>query len=271
MFSPYYRHALRRGGAIAEDHCAINVALYGRGGHRWTMTERGRRHVQRGARHFAVGPSALQWQGDALTIDIDEVGAPLPRRLRGRVTVRPQGLNGTLWSLDDLGRHRWGPIAPSARVELQLDRPALAWNGHGYFDANDGDEPVDRPFRSWDWARGTLADGRTAVVYDVRQKHGPDRLLALRFGVDGHGEAFEPPPRERLPLSAWGIRRQVLAENSVARVRSTLEDTPFYVRSVLDTRLCGEPVVAMHETLHVPRLTSLPVQCMLPVRMPRVR
>jgi carotenoid 1,2-hydratase len=50
---------------------------------------------------------------------------------------------------------------------------------------------------------------------------------------------------------------------------STLEDTPFYVRSLLRTRLLGEDVTAVHESLDVPRLVSLPVRLMLPWRMPR--
>ena len=55
-----------------------------------------------------------------------------------------------------------------------------------------------------------------------------------------------------------------------ARVQQTLEDTPFYVRSVLRVGgLLGERVTSMHETLNVPRLVSLPVQLMLPLRMPR--
>jgi carotenoid 1,2-hydratase len=52
-------------------------------------------------------------------------------------------------------------------------------------------------------------------------------------------------------------------------VLSTLEDTPFYVRSLLRTQLLGENVTAVHESLDIPRLVSLPVQLMLPWRMPR--
>jgi carotenoid 1,2-hydratase len=73
-----------------------------------------------------------------------------------------------------------------------------------------------------------------------------------------------------LSRSRWGLKRMQRSESVPAtRVRQTLEDTPFYVRSVVDAQLLGEPVVAMHETLHVPRLVSLPVQVMLPFRMPR--
>jgi carotenoid 1,2-hydratase len=53
------------------------------------------------------------------------------------------------------------------------------------------------------------------------------------------------------------------------QLRQTLEDTPFYVRSVLSADVLGERVTALHETLDVPRLVSLPVQMMLPFRMPR--
>jgi carotenoid 1,2-hydratase len=56
-----------------------------------------------------------------------------------------------------------------------------------------------------------------------------------------------------------------------ARVEQTLEDTPFYVRSLLSSGLLGEQVTSVHETLDLPRLVSLPVRLMLPWRMPRRR
>jgi len=41
------------------------------------------------------------------------------------------------------------------------------------------------------------------------------------------------------------------------------------VRSLLRADLLGEQVTAVHETLSIPRLVSLPVRLMLPWRMPR--
>ena len=115
VFSPYYALARSRAGGVAEpeNHCALNVALYGKGGKRWTMTERGRSHVSRNAQHYQIGPSSLHWDGQALTIDIDEINVPLPMSVRGRVTVRPEGLCNFVTPLDNEGLHRWGPIAPS--------------------------------------------------------------------------------------------------------------------------------------------------------------
>ncbi len=274
MFSPYYRFARSRGVAHAEDHVAINVALYGQDARRWTMTERGRGQLQRSARTLAIGPSQLRWDGQALRIDIDEVGMPLPRRVRGQVRVFPRSLCSFQAPLDAQARHRWGPIAPGARIEVELEHPSLRWSGQAYVDSNEGDEPVERGFRQWDWSRALLADGGTAVIYDVQERaaqpDGARRLIAQRFAVDGSSTPIEPPARKDLPRSAWGVKRATRSDaGAPTRVLHTLEDTPFYVRSVVSAGLCGEPVTAMHESLSVPRLVSLPVQCMLPCRMPR--
>ena len=255
-----------------ENFCALNVALYGDAGRRWTMTERGRSHVRRTAREFVIGPSSVRWDGRAMVFDIDEVGALLPRRVRGQVRVLPQGLCRFTTGLDAAARHRWGPIAPCARVEVELEQPRTRWQGHAYLDSNEGDEPVDRAFREWDWSRSVLADGSTAVIYDVRPSDGPDRVIAQRFSPDGTATAtaFEPPPRQSLPRSKWWLQRTMRTEpGTPAKVLQTLEDAPFYVRSVLSSGLLGEQVTSVHETLNIPRLVSLPVRFMLPWRMPR--
>jgi carotenoid 1,2-hydratase len=236
------------------------------------MTERSRASVRRSAHELSVGPSRATWDGDSLLIEVDEVSVPIPRRVRGRVRVRPESLCRFVAPLDDGGRHRWGPIAPCSRIEVEFDHPGLKWQGHAYLDCNEGDEPIDRPFTEWDWSRGLLADGSTAVIYDVRQKRGPDRIIAQRFWPDGRSEAFEPPPRQALPRTAWRIDRTMRSDPAVpARVVQTFEDTPFYVRSVLESGLFGERITSVHETLNVPRLVSAPVRWMLPWRMPRFR
>ena len=272
VFSPYYAWA-RRGGAPAdpENHCALNVALYGPA-RRWTMTERGARHCARERHHFAIGPSHLHWDGSSLLIDIREVGMPIPLPVRGQVRVHPGRLFDFSTPIDRHGRHRWGPIAPTARIEVDLQQPALRWQGNAYLDSNEGDEPIAHACREWDWSRSQLADGSTAVIYDVQDgpAHASEdaRLLALRFGRDGRVTPFEAPPRQPLPGTAWRIDRRMRGP-SPARVAHQLEDTPFYQRCVLESELLGEPVTSFHETLNVPRLVSPVVQAMLPFRMPR--
>lgn len=234
------------------------------------MTERSRESVSRSTRHFAVGPSALRWDGDALIIDIDEWSNPLPRRVRGSLRVHPRALSPRIWALDDGGRHHWGPIAPSARVEVDLSQPGLRWQGDGYFDSNEGSEPISKPFAAWDWSRSVMRDGGTAVLYDVRQKQGDDRLLALRFAADGSVIDFAADPRHTLPRTLWRVPRQMRSAEP-PRLVETLEDTPFYQRAVVEATLAGERALTFHESLDVGRLERLSTRLMLPWRMPRVR
>lgn len=268
VFSPYYAWARRGGAADPEDHCALNVALYSPGAGRWCMTERGRRHCARTASEFVIGPSRLHWDGQCLQIDIDERGSPLPRRVRGRVRVWPGALQRYCTGIDTEGRHRWGPIAPQARIEVDLPEPGLRWRGHAYLDSNEGDEPVERAFHRWDWSRAQLPDGSTVVHYDLQWPGHVQRQLSLRFDAQGGVEPLPTPAPQDLPRTAWLLARRMRSEQPV-RVLRQLEDTPFYQRALLALPLGGRTVPAFHETLSVPRLVRPVVQAMLPFRMPR--
>ena len=265
MFSPYYHWAGRRD---PENHCAVNIGLYGPGASRWTMTERGRSALARDATTLAIGRSALAWDGSALTLSLDEVTAPLPRRVRGTVRLIPHGLGRRAFALDAAGRHRWMPLAPSAHVEVAFTAPDWRWSGHGYWDTNAGDEPVAAGFRTWDWSRADLGDGASAVLYDTRAADGSERSLAVLYTADGSSTDFAAPPRQKLGRTLWGLPRSTQADGA-ARVSRTLEDTPFYARSVLDTQLLGRRVTAVHETLSATRFNTPIVRAMLPFRMPR--
>jgi carotenoid 1,2-hydratase len=95
-------------------------------------------------------------------------------------------------------------------------------------------------------------------------------VVAQRFSPDGSYKAFTAPKRHRLPASAWRIARGMCSDPETSpEVITTLEDTPFYVRSLVGAQLLGEKVTAVHESLDIPRLVSLPVRMMLPWRMPR--
>lgn len=233
------------------------------------MTERGSGAVQRDASSFVIGPSALSWRDDALLIDIDEVTAPLPSRIRGTVRVSPHASSGAVFTIDRQGRHVWRPIAPSARVEVRLDRPGSSWSGSGYLDANAGSEPLEAGFKRWDWSRAATHDG-AVVLYDVTHRDGGRLSMGLAFDRSGAACPFEPPPRVRLPRTLWRIERLTQADTGErVSVCRTLEDTPFYARSILDTRVRGEDCKAFHESLDLDRFASPWVQTMLPFRMPR--
>jgi carotenoid 1,2-hydratase len=54
-------------------------------------------------------------------------------------------------------------------------------------------------------------------------------------------------------------------------VISTLEDAPFYARSLIGHRVDGEDAISMHESLDLDRFANPVVKAMLPFRMPRAR
>ena len=124
VFSPYYAWS---GWADPFNHCAVNVALYGPRGARWAMTERGRQSLKRTRDVLLIGPSSLEWRDGALTIRVNEIAAPLPKPIRGEIVVKPLAINAKEFTLETKGNHIWRPIAPVARVSLDLRcaRPAL--------------------------------------------------------------------------------------------------------------------------------------------------
>lgn len=271
MFSPYYAGARRRGRTEALDHCSINVALYGAGPQRWTMTERDRHAVERSATHFRVGPSRLGWRDGALEIELDEIAVPWPRRVRGRIRVVPLARADYAAALDPGARHVWQPIAPRARVDLELERPALHWSGCGYLDSNRGSVPLEDDFASWHWSRAQTAAGDTTVYYDVVRRDGSRHGLALRFDPRGGVTPAPAPAVQRLPTTRWWrISRAARARDDTLADLRTLEDTPFYARSLYTDGL-AEPAHVVHESLSLERFASPWVQALLPFRMPRVR
>ncbi len=254
------------------------------------MTERGRGQVQRDSINLQIGPSALRWHGDTLTIDIDEIAVPWPARIRGVVRLHAAQRFDHPVVLAPQGGHRWFPIAPSARVEVDLAAPALRWSGPGYLDSNCGDAPLEHAFTRWDWSRAHLSGGRSVVLYDVERIGAPPLSVGLHFDAAGAVQTLEPPPQAQLPGTRWGVQRGTRSEagagesiagagagaaadigraSAPAQVLQTLTDAPFYARSLLRARWLGEPVTAMHESLSLTRFDSRWVQAMLPFRMPR--
>lgn len=267
MFSPYYAWS---GRDRPDNHVAINVALYGPGCSRWTMTERGTASLDRGTGHFAVGPSALAWDGESLLITIDERAAPLPRRVKGTIRLRPDTLFPHGIALDRERRHVWQPIASRARCEVAMDMPGTRWTGEAYFDANSGSEPIEHAFAEWQWSRAHLKED-TAIVYEGLRRDGSRFEVAMRFDARGEVRAVDLPPVRRMPRTGWRMPRYTRADAGAAMaLRRTWEDAPFYARTSLTTRMFGEPAEVVHESILLDRLVNPVVRLMLPFRMPRI-
>ncbi len=233
------------------------------------MTERGRGSVVREPEALVIGPSSLAWERDALIVRLDEVTAPLPTRIRGEVRLHPDVLTPHRVELDAAGEHAWWPIAPRATVEVDLAKPGLRWRGRGYCDSNSGAAPLETAFSRWEWSRANLSCD-TTVLYEVERLRAPRLSLALGIDRTGALTHLEPPAVVALPASRWGIARATRSE-SRARVLRTLEDGPFYARSLIESRLRGADVTGIHESLSLDRFGKNWVRCLLPFRMPRRR
>ncbi len=272
VFSPYYSNSQKKDkDTNPENHCAFNVALYEPKRNIWTMTERSSDYIERKSESFTIGKSSIKCIGSSIEINIDEVSSPLPQRVQGTVRIDCEKFLLYRTWLDDAQKHHWGPIAPSATIDVDIPSHNISWKGHAYVDSNEGDEPLEKSFKEWDWARANLEDGSTLVFYDVKQKIGRQRVLPLRFFPDGKVERIAPPPRQDLPNSRWMFPRVMRAEPArPAHILRVLEDTPFYSRTLLSAGLLGDRRLVIHETLNLNRFSSRITKLMLPWRMPRV-
>lgn len=266
VFSPtYYRARQSRIDHHPDEFCGINVVLYGPGCERWVFTEPSIRDVATSSSELSVAGSRLWWDGDALVVDIDESTAVAGSRVRGRVRVEPE-LAGDPLALDPEARHLWVPVAPRARVQVQMQSPDVAFFGAGYHDSNWGRQPLEACFDSWSWSRAETPGG-AAIVYDVDLPDGTIRH-AVRFDRDGAHDDWTPQHVSALPRTRWALSRENRADGPTTLVR-TLEDTPFYSRSIVRTHIDGREAVAVHEGLSLTRFTNPVVQLMLPFRLRR--
>ena len=266
VFSPYYKRARKNEKGNPENHCALNVALYG-GKRRWAMTERGEKHIQRDENKFAIGPSSMKWDGDDLLIEINERCMPLPFALRGTVRLSAGQLYDAPIALDADQKHFWNAVAPGARVEVELENPKLSWSGAAYLDMNWGEEPLENGFKNWTWLRAKTESG-TQVLYSGERRDGSNFNFGRRFENGQIIEREVPPVHNLRQGFMWGMARPVNSETK-PRLISTLEDTPFYTRNHVEITLDGAKCEAFHESLSLDRFISPTIQMMLPFRMPR--
>ncbi len=249
----------------------MNVAVYGPKRNAWAFTEQGGADVRRYRTALVIGSSSMEWENDSLTVRFEEKTSPLPGRISGVVRIFPQTLSEDKpFVLDTHGRHRWGPIAPIARAEVEMSRPGnVRWNGLAYVDTNAGAEPLEDGFSSWNWCRATTKE-RLVVTYDAFRRDGSRQLIQHAFHANGQTEKIEPLVERSLDRTRWGLSRTMRVDpHSSPRLVRTLEDTPFYSRSEVVGSYGGKVAHGVHESLSLDRWKSRIVQFMLPYRMRR--
>ncbi|MEM1263341.1 MAG: carotenoid 1,2-hydratase [Pseudomonadota bacterium] len=263
MFSPFYARAVGRGPADPGVYCAFNVGLYGpRSRHSWVFSEYRPADVTRAATEFRLGANRLHWDGQRLTIDIDDRGAPLQQRIVGSITATPLATTSAPIAFGSAGAHRWWPVAPAVDLSVDIDSPSLAWQGRGYTDMNDGAEPLHEGFDEWHWCRWHDRD-ISRVQYRALHADGETTTLDLSITADGGVQRQTLPNPQRLRRSGWGIEREWYGKTTPSAI-ATIDDTPFYARSLL---LRGDAPPVMHESLSLARFRRPWVRRLLPFRM----
>ena len=233
------------------------------------MTDRGEGALRQTADSFTVGPSALYWTGEKLIIDINEISSlPLVSRMRGTIEVIPTGISDVELPLTEDGTHVWRPIAPTARIKVDLGGD-WTWDGHGYFDANFGTRALEQDFDYWTWARYPVPGG-SVCFYDATRRDGSDLAIGVGFSETGEITPIDTPPLTRVPRSLWAVRRETRADEGYApRQTKAMLDAPFYTRSVVRTKINGHETEGVHEALDLNRFRGPWLMPMLAVRVPR--
>ncbi|HEX4459259.1 MAG TPA: carotenoid 1,2-hydratase [Polyangia bacterium] len=286
VFSPEYAARLRRGQAArAEEHVAVNVALYDRKKRlAWVMSEygpsafaagddEGPRIATSGVEHLPNGTLRLTLR--ERTAPFMAALAGVGARIEGTIELEPHAPPLEPIELATGGeRHWWQARMPRARARVRFSRPDWSFDGVGYHDVNAGDGRLERAFASWSWARFHDA-ARTTILYALHERDRPARALVVDARDDRpaiarpalllpEGERRRPP--WGLPLPRW-----FALERDGATLRCSAgrlyEAAPFYARyaATLAVRGGDEPrdVTGVGEYLDLDRFASPSIQFLL--------
>ncbi len=271
VFSPRYARARLKGVACDPlDYCAINLALNTPKHRRWVMSEYARTQVERGEHALRIGGTHIELGARGMRVDFSELSAPVPRALIGTIELSFDDVLSTSYALDSRAQHFWSPIAPVARAQVTLSSPQIRFSGSAYVDSNWGQCALEDSFERWQWHRSTR-DGQTEIVYDVHERGAEVTQRAWLFDTKG---AVDIPRRSQaeacvdLGSTRWGMTRSLRSARDVqVRLERTLEDTPFYARSLVGFRRCSEAWHGVHETLSLERFSRRWVRRLLPFKM----
>ncbi len=269
-FSPAYARARAGGITNPLDFSAFNVSISGTTASRWALTERASAAVARDANSIAIGASTMRWlPNGALEVWVDERSAPWGARIRGRILFHPEFRTSEAVAIDGRGEHLWWPVAPFGRVEVELRDPGVRFSGTAYLDSNAGDVPLEESFASWSWARMSSQED-VAITYDVITRE--QGAIQHGFHVNREGvHALEARRSAKLGMTRFGLARSMRSPwGSRAKLVRTVEDGPFYARSIVQCHEAGRPPVrGVHEIVSLDRFASSWVQFLIPFRMRR--
>ncbi len=85
-----------------------------------------------------------------------------------------------------------------------------------------------------------LDTGECVVRYEAREPQREPHRLALRFGADGSLTNEAPSPAGHLATTnIWRMPRRMPGAGDPHKLLKTLEDTPFYARSMIEATIAA--------------------------------
>ena len=237
------------------------------------MTDRGSSALQQSKHSLTVGPSSMIWDEaeQSLIISVNEVSSlPIISPVKGTIIVKPKSITDVELPLTSTGTHIWRPFAPTAEIEVDLNKDGWKWSGHGYFDANFGTRALEQDFNYWTWGRFPISGG-TKCFYDLEFKNGEKESHAFNFDGDGKASLIsDPPPIKKFKRSLWSVKRSTRCdESSKPRQIKNMLDAPFYSRAAVETTIDGAKTTGVFEALDLHRFRNPIILAMLAVRVPR--
>ncbi len=236
------------------------------------MTDRGQSALRQTEDLFQVGPSSMKWEKDRLVINVNEISSlPMVSRISGQIILTPTAVTNVELALTDDGAHIWRPLAPTAKISVDLNSKGWRWEGHGYFDSNFGTRALEEDFSYWTWGRYPVKGGSTCF-YDATRLDGSELAAGIHFDKSGNANRITLPPKAPLRRSLWAVSRETRGDNGYkpTQIKNML-DAPFYSRSAVKTQLDGEETIGVHEALDLVRFRNPVMKPILAVRVPRRR
>lgn len=223
-----------------SDEPALNLALYRRGKPAlWLLEQHPRAALQTrlvsSGFELGLGSSELRLLQSGGSVRLEaRLDLAVPgdrRRLTGRISA--QGASLLVDAPEQVGPHRWVPVAPVAQVEAHLNlgrEPFFALEAPGYLDRNLGDAPLSQlGLRRWHWGRARQGD--TARVW-----------YSLEGAVGGSESHLLEVQGRRVQISRQGAGKGVHEADPLPGARgfpsgclvdegAPVERGPFYSRS----------------------------------------
>ena len=231
------------------------------------------RDEQSGEERWRFGQSELGVRREAgrvlVEATIDERVPGSRERLKGTVRLdgvaRAAAAPGSSAAGDP--RHDWTPLMGPAqgRVDVRFGATArYAFEARGYHDRNGADAPLhELGFRHWIWGRIPLSD-REIIYYVLWPRGGGEpTCLGLEIAQDGsttiHKEVTArcSGTRRELAGMSWRERVELFIGGErwgEVRMRSIIDNGPFYLRFFTESRFRGERAVGLGESCEPARV-----------------